>query len=234
MTRLAICLLSVLALVASQGAPRPVDTCDSVKMQACTASLAQEWGYTMDEMHNFWKDRHVFDEMITAKYGKNAEDYVYVCNGLNLFYYCIGPSNIQYCMGVSGLTSNQMTAFDAYQMDGMMNRLRFECGDAFYPITSFPDATECIQRTKKNYVQNFGAVTDSYENQIQHDTYDNVCKNANGFVSNITDIYRKGPCSEYANPQALTSAQWYGCNGARQHVLAQYRHCESQIACGGF
>lgn len=30
-------------------------------------------------MHNFWKDRHVFDEMITAKYGKNAEDYVYVC-----------------------------------------------------------------------------------------------------------------------------------------------------------
>ncbi|GMR33253.1 hypothetical protein PMAYCL1PPCAC_03448, partial [Pristionchus mayeri] len=230
-----VCLLAVAVIVAGQGAPKPpVTTCNSVKMQACTSALAQEWGYTMDEMSNFWKDRHVFEDMITAKYGRNAEDYVYVCNGLNVFYYCIGPDNIQYCLGVSGLTSNQMTAFDAYQMDGIMNRIRFECGDAFYPVTSNPSSVECIQRTKKNYVQNIGAITDAYENQIQHDTYNNICKNANGFVSNITDVYKRGPCSEYTDPAALSTAQWYGCNGARQHVLAQYRHCESQITCGNF
>ncbi|GMT34352.1 hypothetical protein PFISCL1PPCAC_25649, partial [Pristionchus fissidentatus] len=227
-----VCLLAVVAVVAGQGRPDEITDCDSAKMRACTSNLATFWQYTNEDMNNFWKDRHVFDDLVTKKYGKNAEDYTYVCNGISLFYHCIGPSNIQYCMGVSGLTNNQMSAFDAYQMDGMLNRIRFECGDAFFPTVTTPDVVNCIQRTKTNYVQNFGSITDSYENQIQHDTYANVCSNAQGFMSNITDVYRRGPCSEVPNDAVLSMAQWYGCNGARQHVLAQYRHCESSLQCG--
>ena len=221
-------LATLVAFAVAQRAP--TGGCDGARMQYCTNSLATLWSKQPSDMTNFWKDRHVFEAVVTSVYKTDVQDYVRVCNGISLFYHCIGRDNINGCLGVSGLTNIQTTAYDAYQFEGILARIRFECGDAFYGITTYNDATSCIQRTKTNYVSQISKVTDDYENAIQHDVYANACKNAQNFVYNISSIYNRGPCSE-VSASVLQTASWFGCEGARQHVLQQYRHCEHDIHC---